>query len=453
MAGVEAARIAGAIELLVVRARDASEHAERADAPEDLLGVQRMALHRGPFQRIELARLVEDLVAHPELADVVQQRGAAQPAALVDAQAQLFGDLVGDQRHARAVARGERALGVDDLAEGERDVVEVVGVDRLQLLRRLHLEDAQLQIGAGQLAPEPGVARQHREGIGQPRVEPDAAAARHLFARGLRAGTGVEHLHPLGQQRDARIQRDLRAGQALWLAAAVPVFVQALDAVGHVLAEAQLARDLRAARATRLGEFAVDLAAVLHGVRDGADALGEAGLDARVPDDEVHQAGQAQAHRPAVALEREVVGEEQLADARGIAAAARILQQRHVVQLAHLERVQSDRAADLLADPATAHAVAGRLAFRHVQRMAQRAQQLAQARAVAGGRTRGRCRQVGRPAMGGAGGIGVGQVELGVHSGSIGACTVRLKAANVRRVAVRGPAGSSISAANRSISS
>ncbi len=175
----------------------------------------------------------------------MQQRAAAQPAPLGAAEAQLEPKLLGDQRDARAVAGGERALGVDDLAEGQRDVVEGVVVDRLR--RRLHLEHAQIQVIGRQLAPEPRVARQHGERVGQARVEPAAAAARHLLARGLRAGGGVEHLRDLGQQRDARVQRDLLAGQALRLAAAVPVLVQALDAVGHVVAEAQLARELRAA--------------------------------------------------------------------------------------------------------------------------------------------------------------------------------------------------------------
>jgi hypothetical protein len=207
----------------------------------------------------------------------------------------------------------------------------------------------------------------------------------------------------------------------------------------------------------------VDLAAVLHRIHDGAKALGEPGLDARVTDDEVHQAGQAQARCLAVVLERPVVGEEQLADARGVAAAARVLQQRRVVEVAHLGGVQADRAADLLADPATAHAVAGRLAFGHVQRMAQRAQQLAQARAVGGRCSRGarrggrqapcRTEPGGRAAGRAVDGIGEGKVELGVHPGSIGSQALRLKRANVRRVAVQAREEGSISAAQLSISS
>ncbi len=392
--------------------------------------MQRVALHRGPLQRVELAWLVEDLVAHAQLADVVQQRAAPQPAALGGAEPQLPAKLVGDQRHPRTVAGGVRALGVDDLAEDRRDVVEVVVVDRLRLLRRLHLEHAQLQVVRRQSAPELRVARQHGERVGDARVEPAAAAARHLLARGLRAGAGVERVHHLGQQRDARVLRDLLAGQALGLAAAVPVLVEALDAVGHVLAETQLARDLRAARATRLGELAVDLAAVLHHVDDRAQALGQAGLDAGVPDHEIHLARQAQAHRLAVVLEREIVGEEQFAQARGVAAATRVLQQRRVVQLAHPGGVQADRATDLLPDPAAAHAVAGRLAFGHVQGVAQGAEQLAQARAVrrAGHRRAVRQAEPGRrSARPVVGGIGVQEIELGVHPGSIGAGAARLK--------------------------
>jgi hypothetical protein len=39
-----------------------------------------MNAHRGPFAIVQLARLVEDCVADAELADVVQQRGAFEPA-------------------------------------------------------------------------------------------------------------------------------------------------------------------------------------------------------------------------------------------------------------------------------------------------------------------------------------------------------------------------------------
>jgi len=67
----------------------------------------------------------------------------------------------------------------------------------------------------------------------------------------------VERVDGLRQQRQAREQRDLLAGQALRLAAAVPVLVERLDGVGDVVGKAQPAGDLRTARAALLGQLAV----------------------------------------------------------------------------------------------------------------------------------------------------------------------------------------------------
>ncbi len=192
----------------------------------------------------------------------------------------------------------------------------------------------------------------------------------------------------------------------------------------------ELARDLRPARAARLGQLAVDLAAVLHRVDHHAQARERSGVQAGVAQHEMHQARQAEARRPAMALEAEVVGEEKRADAGGVAAAAGVLQQGRVIQLAQLLRAEADRPAQLLGDPATALGVPGRLAFREVQRMAQRDEHLGQARSVGGRGHRGArrgCR--GDACSAGAHRVGdrVQEIELGVHPGSIGRGGPRLK--------------------------
>ena len=63
-------------------ARDRGQALERRDARQDRLAMGGMRPHRGPFLLVELAGLVQDGVADAELADVVQQRGALEPAAL-----------------------------------------------------------------------------------------------------------------------------------------------------------------------------------------------------------------------------------------------------------------------------------------------------------------------------------------------------------------------------------
>ena len=79
-----------------------------------------------------------------------------------------------------------------------------------------------------------------------------------------------------------------------------------------------------------------------------------------------------------IALESQVVGQIQLADARRIAAAAQVLQQDGVVQFPSLQFIEAKLLGNLQADPATAYAVALRLAFGDIKRVAEGAQQLGQ---------------------------------------------------------------------------
>ena len=76
---------------------------------------------------------------------------------------QLLGDQVAEQRHALAVAAGVRALGVDHLREGGRDIVEIILVDHGAVLRRLEREDRLLQVVGAQRRPELLACRDARE--------------------------------------------------------------------------------------------------------------------------------------------------------------------------------------------------------------------------------------------------------------------------------------------------
>jgi hypothetical protein len=85
-------------------AADARQVGKGADMRQDHLGEFGMALHRPPFRVVELAGLVEHAVGNAELADIVQQGGAAQEPALPFVDPHLLGDQVGKQRHAVAMA-------------------------------------------------------------------------------------------------------------------------------------------------------------------------------------------------------------------------------------------------------------------------------------------------------------------------------------------------------------
>ena len=69
-----AVRVALAVPALVVRADDVEPVAlEERDAAEHLLAEHRVRLHQAPLVLGRAARLPEDLVGDPDLADVVEQ--------------------------------------------------------------------------------------------------------------------------------------------------------------------------------------------------------------------------------------------------------------------------------------------------------------------------------------------------------------------------------------------
>src|SRR6185437_10430578 len=86
----EAARIALAVQPLVMRASDRGEFAERTDTRQNCLRMRGMQAHDRPFALVKRAGLVEDRVADAQLADIVQQCRTLEPAPLLGAEAQLF---------------------------------------------------------------------------------------------------------------------------------------------------------------------------------------------------------------------------------------------------------------------------------------------------------------------------------------------------------------------------
>ena len=102
------------------------------------------------------------------------------------------------------------------------------------------------------------------------------------------------------------------------------------------LGEAQLARDVGAALAARLDQLAAAIAPPL--LQDVDDARGSArrgpAFRPVCASTKRSISRQAAVDRLEVALEAQVVGQVELADARGVAAAAEVLEQQRVVELA-----------------------------------------------------------------------------------------------------------------------
>ncbi len=144
-------------------------------------------------------------------------------------------------------------------------------------------------------------------------------------------------------------------------------------------ATASLKRILRAMSAPRWQRVSISsraIAAVAEDVHDRTKPLRRPGPLLRR--DEAQRLRQAAVDLLEVVFEGQVVGEVELADARCIAAAAKVLQEERIIEFPDLGIAEADLAADLRADPAAADATAFRLPFVHIEGMAERAQRLRQ---------------------------------------------------------------------------
>jgi hypothetical protein len=185
----------------------------------------------------------------------------------------------------------------------------------------------------------------------------------------------VEHVDHLGQQRDARINRNVLAAHIFRQAAAIPVFVEILNAECDRLGEMHHAGDLGAAMTACLDQFLRRGAGCLESGDQRADAIGEPGFQPGVGEHETQGLRQAAVDVFGVAFEGDVVGQIKLADARRIAAATEVLEQQRVIEFADLLLAQPDFAADVDTDPAAADAMSGRLALDQIERITERAEE------------------------------------------------------------------------------
>ena len=359
-----------------MRAGHRRDVAERGDAREDVAAVRRMAPDRGPFVGVGLSGLVEDLVRHRELADVVQQRRPAQPAAVILGQTHFLGDHVRIERHAARMVGGERTFRVHHVGEGRRDVVEILLVHPRRAQRRIHHQHAILDVRALEFQPEIQRVLRLEKRRDQRRIEPCPGPRADLRQRGRTPALGVEDVHDLREQRDVCVARNGVAGQAQGLAASVPVLVERADAVLDRVGKPHAARDVGAAMTAGLDQLAADLATVAQDADDGPDAFAQPRFEPGTGEHEPERGRQAVIDGLEVAFEGDVVREIELADPRRVAGAAEILQEQRVVEVRERLTLHPQLRPDPHADPAAAHAMPLRLALGHVERVAERAQKL-----------------------------------------------------------------------------
>ena len=133
-----AVRISGAVPALVGRADERVHLGEVGDALEHLGADHRVLLHLLVLGVGERARLVQDLAADRDLADVVEQRAVAQRALLLGAHAERLADELGELGDLAGVRGRVGILGLEGVGEdGDRAHegalelrVELAAVDR-----------------------------------------------------------------------------------------------------------------------------------------------------------------------------------------------------------------------------------------------------------------------------------------------------------------------------------
>jgi hypothetical protein len=319
--------------------------------------------------------LVEDGVGYAELADIVEQGTATQPAAAGGGHIHFLRDGQRNIRNAAGMAGRVRTFGVDHFAERFGNGVEFVLVDQADQVGGGAGIEAPFDEGGGEAGPQGVVGGDGGEGGGDRRIEPAARAARDLVPGGLRTGELVEHIRHLAKQCDLGIYRDGRALQPAGPPAAVPMFVEAVNAVGNTRREAEAAGNVGAAGAARDNQFLGDGIAVPEDVGDGGDAAAEGGGARRARGDEMDGGGKAGADRLIALLEGAVVRLVKFANARRVAGATEVLEQDGVVEIVERRGIEAELFADVHADPAGADAMAGRLALGQVEGVAERADQ------------------------------------------------------------------------------
>ena len=330
-----------------------------------------VGLNRAKLLLAQLARLVEDPVGDRELADVVQQRGAAHDPPLVGVEAEHGGDAVGDLGHALGVAGGERRLGVDHAGERLGDAVQTGVVGRDRDLRRLPARD----VGSVELRPRsrgrrrsPGRRRpargrtSGRAGAWPPRVRPSrhplawnasTVCARHA----IRAASGISSPRsPSGMPRPSQCSSRLR------IAAAVG-------------SERNSMRAISAPRSQRASMKLRVTVALVANAAQHLDAPAQARR--RAPPYAATTATPRGGWSSRSSFERRlgaaVVGREQRRHAVGVGRAAGVLEQQRVEQIGALGRVQVELRGQAHPDQAGADRVTRRLSLGDVERVRKRA--------------------------------------------------------------------------------
>ena len=287
-----------------------------------------MRAHEASSASVSLAWLVEDAVRDPELADVVQQRGAAEVAHR-SAAPNPARSPIADRRSRPPARSGERSRATWRRSPGRRPRRRGRGARRRRPATRSGGSRGRL-VERRPAAPRPGSSEIAQKRVDEVGIEPVPAPSLGDRPRGAHAAVGVEELDGLGQADDAAEQRDLLAAQAVGLAVAVPVLVERADRLGR-LPERSSMRAISAPRSQRacISERVTSPSARIarrRSVRRAPDACGP-------PRPHERRRAAAPSPRASRSAWPAVVGAEQRRHARRVGRAAGVLQQQRVEEV------------------------------------------------------------------------------------------------------------------------
>lgn len=171
------------------------------------------------------------------------------------------------------MARGKRALGVDNLRKSGGDIVQIVLVHRPRQCTRLDIHHLLGQIIGQQLRPEIRLPLQRLETGHQRRVEPAPRPFGNLCPRRLGAPAHEEHIRHLREEGNLPEARNVDAGESEGLPRPVPMLIEIENAMRHRLGKPHAARNLRPALAPRLDQLLGNLAAIAGDVHHGLQPL------------------------------------------------------------------------------------------------------------------------------------------------------------------------------------
>ncbi len=251
---VQSAPITFAIKALVVGSRVITKIREGGDAAQNLVGEVRMPADGVEFLRGQLSRFLEDGIGNAKLADIVEQAGAAQTLQVLLTEAKEAANVDSGVGNPGGMLVGKGSLGIDDFSESNANAVYGFVICREAPISWFHRQDFGVQVVLFEVFPESAAFTEGDGGFDKARAKPTAAAG-SIDGISL-AASAEKNFQGLREVGDIRKDGNLSVAKTVWIATAIPMLVETVDARSDTFREAKFAGDLGATFAANLYQLA-----------------------------------------------------------------------------------------------------------------------------------------------------------------------------------------------------